>query len=140
LTEQEQFLAGSQYGKYFARRVNLPLLKRRPDEWKNLQDRSLSGPKEPAVVSGQDILPQKKLVEATASREPRKRKREMKVTDEIDALFEESLGGKIKKAALGPVQGSGGLLGKKGDEKDDLDVVFSAIRAAPREERGKRKA
>lgn len=37
LIPHENFLAGSFYGKFFARGLHLTLLKRRPDEWKALQ-------------------------------------------------------------------------------------------------------
>lgn len=37
LIDHHNTLSQSQYGKYFARKLNLPLLQRRPAEWKELQ-------------------------------------------------------------------------------------------------------
>ena len=37
LIDRHNALSESQYGKYFARKLNLPLLQRRPQEWKELQ-------------------------------------------------------------------------------------------------------
>lgn len=37
LIDQHNALSESQYGKYFAKKLNLPMLQRRPQEWKELQ-------------------------------------------------------------------------------------------------------
>jgi nucleolar protein 9 len=140
LAEHEHALAGSQFGKYFAKRVNLPLWKRRPDKWRHLQDPPECS-QSAGAVSGQDAQPLKQHCEAAGSEsssKPRKRKHEVKVGDEIDALFQESLGREAKRAALDPVKVPG-TASHNGSGKDDLDIIFSAIRAAPKEERQRKK-
>jgi nucleolar protein 9 len=100
LIPHEQFLAGSYYGKYFARNLNLYLLQRRPDEWKNLQSRL------PAATS---VLPQKQtqatqqIILATGNTsDGKKKQRRVKdaVGDQIDAVFEKALGMAVKKGRL----------------------------------------
>lgn len=107
-------LSTSQYGRFFARKLNLHLLERRPDEWRHAQlgvvhhfahqkrDRSTAdgalrvavpAPFQAPVAAEQDA-------EALAKAERKKRKREAKTaagTDEIDALFAETKGKKSKQ-------------------------------------------
>jgi nucleolar protein 9 len=160
----ESQLAGSFYGKFFARNLNLYMLKRRPDEWRSMQSQK----KQNAQVQGQATQsstqqqPQKSTappvgpVSPTAhlsSKEERKRsKKRSKPADEIDDLFDQALGKKVKKAALEgvddrPKQSAGKVeeeakekKGKKvGKDASGLDAVLGALKAAPKHEDGRPK-
>ncbi|KAJ7667611.1 armadillo-type protein [Mycena polygramma] len=127
LISQEQFLAGSYYGKFFARNLNLYLLQRRPDEWRTMQT-NRNRPTEPQPVAPSTIQP----VGVISSKEHKKRKRDA-AGDEIEELFTAAIGKKVKKAALvEAVQPSG--------QVETLDAglsdVMGAIRAAPAEGKG----
>ncbi|KAH6896386.1 armadillo-type protein [Coprinopsis sp. MPI-PUGE-AT-0042] len=115
LIKHEQNLAGSFYGKYFARKLNLFLLQRRPEEWRNIQSQS----KAHADQQAQAQIPQQGQHQNRAKSNAKgnhtadggedadhdtasppnaaKRKRD----NEIEDLFDAALGRKIKKAALG---------------------------------------
>ncbi|KAH6888360.1 armadillo-type protein [Coprinopsis sp. MPI-PUGE-AT-0042] len=115
LIKHEQNLAGSFYGKYFARKLNLFLLQRRPEEWRNLQSQK----KAHADQQAQAQIPQQGQHQngaksnakgnhtadggenadhnTTSPPNAAKRKRD----NEIEDLFDAALGRKIKKAALG---------------------------------------
>lgn len=142
----EQFLTGSFYGKFFARSLNLNLLQRKPEEWKNLQSRhklsSLqpikSNPHEPSTNMSATLTP--------LTDKPNKRKRDTRPENEIDALFNASFGKRIKKGVLEHEQASSvqsstrdhtvisHLVTDKG-----LKDVFGAIRAAPKDQKDTKK-
>ncbi|KAF7792114.1 hypothetical protein EIP86_003144 [Pleurotus ostreatoroseus] len=154
----ERVLVGSFYGKFFARNLNLHLLQRNSEQWKTLQ-----AGKKPNLTSAVSTV---KLDEKTSqlkessppvehpdAQTENKRKRKVRPADEIDQLFEEKLGKKVKKAELksdAPVKtdkGSERDLKKKkkkrrkdeGKEADKgLDVVLGAIKAAPKTEEKRR--
>ncbi|KAG1753166.1 armadillo-type protein [Suillus lakei] len=117
LVMHEQFLAASYFGKFFARNINLYLLQRRPEEWRELQSQSKSSS---GSITSPSALPsaQKPNSEDAEVSHPFKisKKRRSRPEDEIDAVFNASLGAK-------------GLQG-----------VLEAIRAAPSDDssRGKR--
>lgn len=76
---------------------------------------------------------------------PTKRKRQTQPEDEIDAVFNATLGKRIKKAALGDVAAAAPLVKVKKSKKeprttDGLQDVLGAIRIAPKDEKthGKR--
>jgi nucleolar protein 9 len=92
---QEQFLAGSFYGKFFARNLNLYLLQRRPEDWRNLQSERKRTQEHQQTQQIQLPLEPKPLETLTDAR-----KRKSRPEDEIDALFNDKLGKRIKKAAL----------------------------------------
>ncbi|KAJ6627419.1 armadillo-type protein [Mycena sp. CBHHK59/15] len=122
LIPQEQFLAGSYYGKFFARNLSLYLLQRRPDEWRTMQtDRSrpVAEPKVPA--------PSSQVLSMPAEKERKKRKRDAG-GDEIEELFSATIGKKIKKAAL--------IDSLEPDSKASSADVMEAIRTAPGEGKG----
>jgi nucleolar protein 9 len=122
LIPQESFLAGSRYGKYFARSLNLYLLQKRPEEWKDLQaakakkekGNAPSATSKPAATtqpaaakqagdpaslksqSGEGTQHGEKLSEKTK----KKRKREESSMDEIDEVFANAFGKKVKKGVL----------------------------------------
>jgi nucleolar protein 9 len=134
LISQEQFLAASYYGKFFARHLNLYLLQRRPDEWRTLQtDRNR--PVEQPTVS----VPIRQPVDV----ERKKRKRDLG-GDEIEELFSTAIGKKVKKAALAetaPLESNSSPSGEVSTLDVGLSDVMGAIRAAPAEGKshGKRK-
>ncbi|KAF8895258.1 armadillo-type protein [Infundibulicybe gibba] len=130
----EHVLAGSYYGKFFARNINLYLLQRRPQEWRDMQAKTKSG--------GQTTHPphtppvEKAPRQASAGENLPKRKRPAPA-NEIDELFNASLGKKMKKAALAAddpplfvIQNS-----RTTKKADDLQDVLGAIRAAPKTEK-----
>ncbi|KAF9474932.1 hypothetical protein BDN70DRAFT_884318 [Pholiota conissans] len=147
LVNQEQALAASFYGKFFARNLNLYLLQRRPEDWRNLQsERKRAQDQEklhaaaptptsaPAPPSKADPAPQ-----------PESRKRKSRPENEIDALFNEKLGKKIKKAALtdnaGVTDVSTNARPTKKEKVGDKDLqqVLGAIRVAPASDGKKKK-
>ncbi|KAJ7229049.1 armadillo-type protein [Mycena pura] len=127
LFSQEQFLAGSYYGKFFARNLNLYLLQRRPEEWRTMQtDRN-----RPASA-GQSTAPPPATTASASDKPKKKRKRDI-ANDEIEDLFSSAIGRKIKKAALGavdvrPVSHSGKAAV---DGEAGFSDVMAAIRTAP---------
>lgn len=153
LIPQEQFLAASYYGKYFARNLHLQLLKRRPDDWKAMQSKSgapaqSTGVTRPLKTSVANVQPDS-IAEVAPELIKGKRKREAKPEDEIDVLFTAGLGKKSKKgnltsAVIGvqdpPDVGSPNRQmtkhNGKGTAVEDLSSVFGAIRAAPKDLKG----
>ncbi|KAJ7265839.1 armadillo-type protein [Mycena haematopus] len=130
LIPQEQFLAGSYYGKFFARNLNLYLLQRRPDEWRAMQT-VRNRPAEQPTVS---MSPVQAVEEVSPKKERKKRKRDAG-GDEIDELFTAAMGKKVKKAALvEPTLPSN----KAAPLENGLADIMGAIRAAPAE-KGKQK-
>ncbi|KAF8075978.1 armadillo-type protein [Lyophyllum atratum] len=138
----EQFLAGSYYGKFFARNLNLYLLQRRPDEWKTMQadrkralDKAQEAPPAPIPTPADSHIPHKSS----------KRKRHTQPEDEIDVVFNASLGKRIKKAALGGVVSDiprtpGEKISKtEPDTADGLQAVLGAIKHAPKDEKSHEK-
>ncbi|KAJ6538949.1 armadillo-type protein [Mycena capillaripes] len=132
LISQEQFLAGSYYGKFFARNLNLYLLQRRPDEWRTMQtDRNR--PAEKPTVSAPITQP----AETIPSKERKKRKRDSGA-DEIDELFSAAIGKKKKAALVETVkqESKTSTLDEVATLDTGLSDVMGAIRAAPAEGKG----
>ncbi|KAJ7087237.1 armadillo-type protein [Mycena belliarum] len=131
LISQEQFLAASYFGKFFARNLNLYLLQRRPDEWRTMQSaRSRPEPDKASAANAQPVGP-------IPGKEQKKRKRDAS-GDEIDVLFSSAIGKKVKKAALvdaTELDTKGSSSASKGAILNDLADVMGAIRAAPAEKR-----
>ncbi|KAG6861483.1 hypothetical protein C0995_015910 [Termitomyces sp. Mi166 len=140
----EQFLAGSYYGKFFARNLNLYLLQRRPNEWKTMQadrkrapDATEKSPSAPSLTNPESANP-------VAAQKSAKRKRHVQSEDEIDAVFNASLGKRIKKATLGHVASTPLLsepekMDVKNEAPDSLRAVLGAIKSAPKDEKGNKK-
>lgn len=88
------------FGNFFARSLNLYLLQRRPEEWRNMQSER-KRPKEQHAAPT-EFAPM--IETSTTSTEPalsdNKRKRKARPEDEIDALYNAKRGKGIKKAAL----------------------------------------
>jgi nucleolar protein 9 len=128
LIPQEQFLASSFYGKFFARNLNLYLLQRRPEEWRNLQSQ-LKRTQEQQKKQQIHILPESKSPETHLTDT---QKRKYYPENEIDALFNEKLGKRIKKAALvDDVQAELPSVKSAEVEDKDLKQILGAIRVAP---------
>ena len=137
LIPHDQTLAASFYGKFFARNLNLYLLQRRPEEWRNAQSE-----KKKATLPPPPQVEETKIKEETRKDEPKKRKR--KHENEIDELFDAALGRKIRKAALAmiPVSEEKKGVGEKEvkeEEDKSLKAVLGAIRSAPKGEEKHRK-
>ncbi|KAI0092558.1 armadillo-type protein [Irpex rosettiformis] len=156
LFSQESTLAGSFYGKFFARNLNLHLLKKDPEQWKAAQTKSRAAVSAQIEQRAHPIQPPPaksppSLVASnpSTSLEAKKRsKRKHRAEDEIDKLFKEKLGKKVKKAALEQVTFSDDAEEDKGDntstkkrkkgeadgQRDDLQEVLGAVKAAPKGE------
>ncbi|EJD54013.1 ARM repeat-containing protein [Auricularia subglabra TFB-10046 SS5] len=134
LMPHEAFLTGSHYGRFFARAVNLPLLVRRPDDWRAAQTQKAAPPPAPPAPAP---------APATAERKEKKKRKHHE--DEIDELF--AAGAKKRKQA--DADGAGAEV-KKMNAKEKRtgaptvlaenidDSVLHAIRAAPGESSRKR--
>ncbi|THH33801.1 hypothetical protein EUX98_g467 [Antrodiella citrinella] len=142
LIVHEQDLAASFYGKFFARRLNLQLLRKDTEKWKSLQ--STSKPTPAVAPPAQNPVHSNGSQPAADSRKSSKRKRAEQPEDEIDQLFSTALGTKIKKAELvseakaletPPAEDASDKKGKKKPRHDDgLDNVLGAIKDAPKSE------
>lgn len=135
LFAQEQFLAGSFYGKFFARNLNLYLLQRKPEDWKNLQIQSKAAqasktapPPSPAAPPPAEAAP----TPAGEEKPKKKRKRDAVPDNEIDALFAASLGKKTKRTALDAAELPSSDKPPVATGDKGLDDVLGAIRAAPK--------
>lgn len=154
----EHALAGSLYGKFFARKLHLSLLHRKPEEWRILQVRQQAEQREKTQARHHDHAPQlvattsaadvdiSKQQSAKRGREDnadevwgaRKRKREV---DELSAIFEG-----VKETRFGKVGLPSKVTGKGGADKIRATMpgdILDAIKAAPKGDvkvRRKRKA
>ncbi len=140
LIPHESFLAGSFYGKFFARNLNLYLLQRRPEEWRNMQAeraRNAKGQASVPVTQAQPTSEQHTHSE-DAPAAKKKQKRKNRPEDEIDAVFQANLIN-TKKGALTATVASQGqsvaeAVGKKTSDQT-LHEVLGAIRAAPKDDK-----
>ncbi|KAG9219045.1 hypothetical protein CCMSSC00406_0001455 [Pleurotus cornucopiae] len=119
-------------------------LKRKPDEWRNLQSQRGRGtqaqrnePKAVAVPPTPVSHDQSNEVAEAEPGERRKGKRSRQV-DEIDALFNARLGKKIKNGALGDKVESSEHA-KELSSDPSLAGVLGAIRSAPKDDKKRRK-
>lgn len=130
---QEQALVASYYGKYFAKNLSLFVLQRRPEEWRNMQS------DKKRLQEQKPILLQDPVIEITTQK-PTKRKRNVRPDDEIDDLFNVTLGKKTKKAALTSEGVASEVKALKDNEVSTVDVdkglqdVLGAIRTAPKDD------
>lgn len=143
LVVHEQFLAASYFGKFFARNINLYLLQRRPDEWRELQSQSKSNSgstTSPAALPSAPsaIVQRPDSGDAEVSRPSKtSKKRRSRPEDEIDAVFNASLGAKVKRTAVNATGSSEKLVVQKSDQ--GLQDILGAIRAAPSDDGGRGK-
>ncbi|KAG0698851.1 armadillo-type protein [Suillus ampliporus] len=144
LVVHEQFLAASYFGKFFTRNINLYLLQRRPEEWRELQSQSKSSPglitSPSAVPSAPSATVQKPSSEdAEVSHQSKaSKKRRSRPEDEIDAVFSAGLGAKIKRTAVSATSSSDKLVVQKSMDQG-LQDILGAIRAAPSDDSGRGK-
>ncbi|PFH50317.1 hypothetical protein AMATHDRAFT_61237 [Amanita thiersii Skay4041] len=129
LISYDRNLIASYYGRFFVRHLQLQLLQRDSNEWKNVQTKlkkqkeqekldaavAASGTAQAATKSkSNNEAPPKKQNEKAEKKEPKaqKRKREVqeagKEEDEIDAVFNLAIGKGVKRAALHADDGGGG--------------------------------
>lgn len=144
------------YGKFFARNLNLYLLQRNPEQWKTSQTSSkaslssqpkfsgkIQSPSSVKPVVGESAeMKDPELSQAGDAGSKKQRKRKIRPENEIDQLFEETLGKKIKKAQLdadafddAAVKNADDLTNKKQlqAEVKALEDVLGAIKAAPKD-------
>ncbi|KAF9518476.1 hypothetical protein BS47DRAFT_1289620 [Hydnum rufescens UP504] len=134
LIPHERFLAGSFYGKFFARNLHLTLLQRKPEEWKALQTKAKTTTE---VDSSRSVLPpSSSLQDSSAKAEgdsikiQKKTKRKHPEEDPIDSVF--SGAGKLQRnptrpiVAPVPVPESGTTMDK------GLSEVLGAIKDVPK--------
>ena len=139
LITKEQVLAASFFGKFFARNLNLYLLQRRPEDWRNMQSERKRSKQHAAPTESAPMIETSTSTESALSDKNRKRK--ARPEDEIDALFNNKLGKKIKKAALSQttstLDGPSEVIVVKDvaarKEDKELDQVLGAIRLAPKD-------
>jgi nucleolar protein 9 len=123
LLPHEQALAGDAFGKYFARRLKLHVLRRRPDEWREMQVVPVV---EPAPALAPTPAPASVKEEHAAERKSKSKRK----VDEIDALFDSAgLGGGKKKRGALKAEGANII---KDEGAADLGAVLGAIKAAPK--------
>ncbi|TBU50501.1 ARM repeat-containing protein [Dichomitus squalens] len=187
LIPHEHALAGSFYGKFFARNLNLHVLQRDPERWKSMQatakqpvpasgsasnptaasrqpqPKSLGQKPEPgADVPAVTATAQKTDADADRGGGGKRKAKGSRPQDEIDALFDATLGKKVKKAELASVDKIKGKEDvesksksktkdgekkskKRKDEEEgaaadkDLSDVLGAIRSAPKDDKGPKK-
>jgi nucleolar protein 9 len=143
LVAHEQFLAASYFGKFFARNINLYLLQRRPDEWRELQSQNKSNSGSTTSPSALPSAPSAVVQrpdsgDAEVSRPSKtSKKRRSRPEDEIDAVFNASLGAKVKRIAVSATGSSDKLVVQKSDQ--GLQDILGAIRAAPSDDGGRGK-
>lgn len=144
------FLAGSFYGKFFARNLHLMLLKRRPDEWKQNQVRLKSAkvgtaptPSTPAPVASAHITASQDSSNKPVDEEGEKsskRKRTDKPRDEIEELF--ATASKTKKSRKGesrpppppakPTDSEPVAVEVNTAKDEDMTKILGAIKAVPK--------
>ncbi|KAF9040737.1 armadillo-type protein [Panaeolus papilionaceus] len=159
LIHKEHVLAASFYGKFFAKNLNLYLLQRRPEEWRNMQSerkRAADQVNKPVPAAKPSTSPNvaSKTQEQKPVKEKETKKRKIRPEDEIEALFNEKLGKKVKRAALEDTSSPKKATSEsaptaediKKSKKDrkrakeegkgdkELEQILGAIRAAPKSE------
>jgi nucleolar protein 9 len=149
LFAHEQTLAASFFGRFFAKNLNLYMLKKDPEAWKSMQA-SKSAKDAPQKVDVAKTESQRTNATTANTKEPKakKRKRELKPEDEIDKVFASTLGKKAKVSSLpqtnlsAPEKASEPQQVSSDKHKDktrsktgdkDLNAIFGAIRSAPKE-------
>ncbi|OBZ71991.1 Nucleolar protein 9 [Grifola frondosa] len=149
LIPHEHTLAGSFYGKFFARNLSLHVLQRDPERWKNMQAAAKSAANVFSAPAQQSQTPSVPATSANAPvpapdtvEKPSKKKRKTRPEDEIDALFDATVGKKVKKGELGEAAmlTKQATTGKEDIAADkNLKDVLGAIRSAPKDDKGHRK-
>lgn len=154
LIPHERILVASYYGKFFARNLNLYLLRKDPEQWKNTQTTNKTAASAQGTSSTKPthtpVLPGVTLTDGQDARDTatkpesvlhkaKEKKRKNRPDDEIDQLFDKQLGKKVRKAELTdkikskdtPVDGGDNSAADLG-----LDAVFGAM--APKGDKPRR--
>lgn len=108
LMPREHELAGSQYGKFFIRKLGLGVLRRDREAWRSAMVKTKAPEAQPRKGTGDDMPPRSSAAPASQSEIPGeeksskddRKKRKKRGRDEIDELFDTKLGKKLVKAAL----------------------------------------
>jgi nucleolar protein 9 len=142
LRPHEQNLAGSQYGKYFVRNMNLLLLKRDPDAWRAQQSSKREVPTPSTSIQAKSVpisTSEKSSGQHSMEASPKlPSKRKKKEGDDIDKLFDSALGKRQKRSALPQSQGEPNTF--TNSDAPELESIIGAIKAAPKGEKdGKHK-
>ncbi|EIW82459.1 ARM repeat-containing protein [Coniophora puteana RWD-64-598 SS2] len=137
LIPQEQFLTASYYGKFFARNLNLYLLQKRPQEWKDAQARkktTLSATHSAKIGESkvEEAAAPSNAVDAPITPERKTKRKRTDVEDEISAVFDTALGKKVKKGSAKSISPSTRILDAT---PNDLDGIMDAIKRAPSTEK-----
>jgi nucleolar protein 9 len=144
LFAHEQFLAGSFYGKFFARNLNLYLLQRKPEDWRNFQSQHKTSSSRPTNRTLAEPSNDTPAPLARPAEKPQKRKRDTRPDNEIDALFSAALGKRIKKGALEPEPAPSVVKDITGERRansramvkdEGLNDILEVIRAVPKDEK-----
>jgi nucleolar protein 9 len=133
LIPHEQALAGSYYGKFFSRNLNLYLLQRRPEEWKNLQSskKNAGQGQPPGAAAAVAVTTAEENVNHSTESITKKRKRDKVAKDEIDEVFDSLAAKKTKASSLSsfaPAKSTEVSV----DGDPGLRDVFNAIRSVPK--------
>ena len=135
----ENALAGSFYGKFFVRKLNLMLLKRKPDEWRNTQ----STHKSHAPTTSTPVPPPAKAQAPAAETKEivKKSKKRQRPENEIDELFSTSLGKRTKTARIetADVEMETAPTAPSQTVDKTLSAVLGAIQQAPKGDGGRKK-
>lgn len=119
LVDQGNFLQASQFGHFFARKVELPLFMRRREEWKSKMAKQMAEQKGLRMPGDAPAV-------ATAAQGEEKKKRERK-TDEVDEIF----GGGKRVAKKGRTEEPSVELGLAPVKQvEGMEDVFAALKAS----------
>jgi nucleolar protein 9 len=135
LIPHQQALTASYYGRFFAKRLQLAFLQRKPDEWRIAQARqgnekvAANAPPVAVETTRQQRVTKNEGQERN-EKSDRKRKRD-EPKDEIDALFESVKENRFSKVA--PPSRTEVI-----EKQEGLDDVITAIKKAPKGSSGKR--
>jgi len=130
LQPHEQNLAGSQYGKYFVRNMNLLLLKRDPDAWRAQQASKKEAPIPSADGQAKSVSTSASLEQPSTGVPPKTSSKRKREGDDIDRLFDSALGNKQKRSALpGPAEEREEFTNP---DVTGLESILGAIKDAPK--------
>lgn len=122
LVDQGHFLQSSQFGHFFARKVELPLFMRRREEWKAKMTKIAAEQKGLRLPGGAPQAPA-----PVATEEKKRRERPV---DEVDEIFSSKLGGGKKARTGGDSATVEDVPRPKKKKMDGMDDVFAALKAS----------
>ncbi|PVF92971.1 ARM repeat-containing protein [Serendipita vermifera] len=129
LIPHQQSLSASYYGKFFAKRLQLAFLQRKPDEWRAAQarqgnEKSIVEASSTAAETSRTHNPEVVEDQKKDEKLMRKRKRDDQ-KDEIDVLFDTVKENRFSKVATPSRK-------EVAEQQRDLDDVMRAIKGAPK--------